>query len=175
MTIISPIDVQQQAQVVELTRHYIQQARDALQRPISDIPVLFDLKGRSAGMYRVRGRQREIRFNPYLFAKYFDDNLAQTVPHEVAHYITDVLHGLRHIRPHGNEWREVMQLFGVPPLVTGRYDLQGIPVRRQRQYDYTCGCAIHQLGARRHNMVLRKQRRYFCRQCQGELIAVSSS
>ncbi len=55
------------------------------------VPVRFELQGRAAGMYRVHKGERVIRYNPYIFSKYFDDSLANTVPHEVAHYITDVL------------------------------------------------------------------------------------
>ncbi|HHO60023.1 MAG TPA: metallopeptidase (SprT family), partial [Thiotrichales bacterium] len=101
---VDPINPQQQAIVVEKTRRYIQQAGEIYGKKFQPIDVRFDLCGRNAGMYRVQGRQRWIRYNPYIFSRYFDDNLNTTVPHEVAHYITDCLYGLRKIRPHGIEW-----------------------------------------------------------------------
>jgi len=131
--------------------------------------VLFDLKGRSAGMYRVAGHRRVIRYNPYLFAKYPQDNLAVTVPHEVAHYVTDVLFGLRRVRPHGAEWQAVMRAFEADASRTADYDLTGIPVRTQRRFGYRCACFVHQLSTRRHNQVRRGAARYYCRACGEEL------
>jgi len=61
-------------------------------------------------MYRANKNHRVIRYNPYIFAKSFEDNLGLTVPREVAHYVTDMMFG--HSRPHGKEWHEVMRAFG---------------------------------------------------------------
>lgn len=166
---IAPIDGVQQQQVIALTAHYIRRAGEIFGREFKPIPVSFDLVGRAAGMYRVRFWQRRIRYNPYLFAKYFDDNLAVTVPHEVAHYITDCVYGLRRIRPHGPQWQALMRAFGVEPKRTCDYDLAGIPRRVQRRHPYQCGCRGHQLSRRRHNLVLRGRVRYICKACGGEL------
>jgi SprT protein len=169
MKIIAPIDALQQQQVVERTYLYIKRAGEIFGRSFAEIPVLFDLRGRSAGMYRVRDRQRQIRYNPFVFARYFEDNLAVTVPHEVAHYIIDCLHGIRKVRPHGQEWKSLMQAFGADDSRTCRYDLSGIPVKSEKRYDYHCGCKAHQLTARRHNKVLTKRTYYVCKSCGGKL------
>lgn len=170
MITIAPIDSGQRQQVVAATQEYIARAGEIYGCSLEMIPVRFDLKGRAAGMYRVRQRRSEIRYNPYLFAKYFGDNLAVTVPHEVAHYVTDSLHGLGNVRPHGAQWQSVMRAFGAPTAATSRYDLTGVPVRTQRRHPYHCGCAAHQLTSRRHNQILRGAIRYFCRGCGGELV-----
>jgi SprT protein len=162
---IDPIDESRQAEVVALTRDYIRRAGEIYGQAFAVIAVCFDLSGRAAGMYRVRGGQREIRYNPYIFSKYFADNLANTVPHEVAHYITDMRYGLRNVRPHGREWREVMQAFAVEPGATSRYDLSGIPRRHRRQFSYRCACGTHTLGSVRHNRARSGQARYCCRRC----------
>ena len=169
MTLVEPIGEAQQELVRERTLEYLQQAGVIFARHFDAVPVVFDLKGRCAGMYRVRNGRREIRYNPYLFARCFADNLAVTVPHEVAHYVTDCVFGLRHIRPHGREWRRLMQAFGADPQVTCRYDLTGIPVRNYRRFGYRCGCRTHELTAYRHNRVQRRQATYLCRQCGGRL------
>jgi SprT protein len=169
MSIILPIDAQQQKQVVELTHLYIKKAGEIFGRSFPEIPVLFDLRGRSAGMYRVRDRQRQIRYNPFVFARYFEDNLAVTVPHEVAHYIVDCLHGIRKVRPHGAEWKSLMHTFGADDSRTCRYDLSGIPVKSEKRYAYRCGCKTHQLTSRRHNKVLKKRIYYLCKSCGGKL------
>ncbi|MCC6208923.1 MAG: SprT-like domain-containing protein [Gammaproteobacteria bacterium] len=167
---VEPIDMAQQATVVEATHAWIARAGALYGRRFEPVPVLFDLKGRASGMYRVQRGMRVIRYNPWLFARYPDDSLAVTVPHEVAHYIVDRLFGLRRVRPHGREWRSVMKDFGVEPTATTHYDLDGIPMRRQRRYPYRCDCLTHQLSTRRHNLILRGTTSYQCRRC-GSLLS----
>ena len=128
--LVEPIDAGQQQAVRLATESCLRRAGGLCRRDFASIPVSFDLTGRSAGMYRVRNGRRSIRYNAYLFAKYFEDNLAVTVPHEVAHYVTDMLHGLHRVRPHGMEWQAVMRSLGVEPRACADYDLSGVPVRR---------------------------------------------
>jgi len=167
---IEPIDNSQQQQVIDQSLRYIKLAGDILQERFKPVPIHFDLRGSSAGMFKVSGRDCQIRYNPWLFAKYFDDNLQGTVPHEVAHYIVHCQYGLHRVRPHGAEWRAVMHAFNADPSVTGDYDLTGIPQRRQRRFDYHCGCQSHQLSTRRHNTISRGRGRYQCMKCSGELV-----
>jgi SprT protein len=166
---IEPIGKTQQSLVIEQSRDFIGRAEDIFSRKFAAVEVLFDLKGRSAGMFRARGRDCQIRYNPWLFAKYFDENLSSTVPHEVAHYIVYCLYPRRRTRPHGEEWQTVMAAFGVEARVTGDYDLTGIPLRNQRRFSYRCECREHQLSTRRHNNISAGSSRYLCRYCQGEL------
>lgn len=153
--------------VVEQTALRIRQASELFGRKFAEIPVLFDLQGRAAGMYRVRNGERVIRYNPFIFTRYFEDNLAQTVPHEVAHYIADVVYGFRNIRPHGQEWKNIMRFFGADTRATSQYDLDGLPQRKFRRFRYRCQCQQHDLTSRRHNRAERNQVRYFCKQCGG--------
>lgn len=172
MQYIDPINLQLQEQVTTATREHVLLAAQHYQRDFSDIPVLFNLSGRMAGMYKVDRGKRQIRYNPYLFAKYFADNLATTVPHEVAHYVTDMLHGFRKVKPHGREWQAVMRVFGVEPKVTCDYDLAGIPMRSQRRFDYRCTCRHYALTTRRHNMIQNGERLYQCPDCRSLIKAV---
>lgn len=167
---------EQRRQVIDLTCAYIRRAGELYELKLAEIPVTFDLSGRVAGSYRVAGGQRRIRYNPWLFARYFAQNLASTVPHEVAHYVTDSLFagriraaGPARIRPHGREWQAVMQKFGAQAERTCSYDMTGIPARRYTYYDYGCDCRQHRLGSRRHMKVLREQASYACRVCGGVL------
>ncbi|MFQ5642788.1 MAG: SprT-like domain-containing protein [Thiogranum sp.] len=169
--IIEPISERQQAQVREATLACLHRAGELFRIELQPLPVSFDLSGRAAGMYRSGRGGRAIRYNPYLFAKYFDANLGITVPHEVAHYVTDRLYGLRNIRPHGVEWQTVMQALGAEPRATARYDLEGIPVRRQRRFSYRCDCNTYQLSSARHNRIRRGQASYHCRACGTALVA----
>ena len=167
---INPIDQPQQQQVVAATRETIERAGQLFEREFQLPLISFDLSGRAAGMYRVSRWRQEIRYNPYIFGKYFNDNLANTVPHEVAHYLADELFGARNIRPHGTEWQAIMYKLGAEPAVTCRYDLSGIPQRRQRRFDYSCACTTYAISTVRHNRVQRGKGSYQCRQCRQPLV-----
>ena len=170
MTIIEPITLSQQQHVMDVTTQYIQRANKIYRRSFEVIPVCFDLKGRAAGMYRVKKRERVIRYNPYIFAKYFDDNVAETVPHEVAHYITEKLYGVGRVRPNGFEWGEMMGAFGVSSKrASHRYDMKGIPVRVHQRFAYRCGCTTHNVTSRRHKQMQNGIATFLCRRC-GEAI-----
>lgn len=171
---ITPIDNGRREKVVACTRDYLDIAGRELNRTFTSIPVRFDLRGRSAGMYRVDGGERVIRYNPWLFARYFEDCLVTTVPHEVAHYVVDVLYGLGSTRPHGREWRRIMHLLGAEPRARGDFDLEGIPIRRQRRFPYACRCGRHHLSAVRHKRVQKQCMQYICRRCRDTLVYVEN-
>ena len=167
---VEPIAELQQAQVEERTEHFICQAEGLFSRQFERIPVLFDLAGRTAGMFKMVGRQRCIRYNPWIFAKYFDENLSDTVPHEVAHYIVHEVYGGRRIKPHGPQWQALMNQFGADAGVTFNMDLAGIPQRSQKTHPYRCDCRTHDVSTTRHNRVKRGSGRYQCRFCDGQLV-----
>lgn len=166
---IEPIGEELRRQVLDHTERFIVQAEQLFKRKFERIPVLFDLSGRTAGMFRVAGKKRQIRYNPWIFAKYYEENLSATVPHEVAHYIVHELYGLRSVKPHGREWLAVMNRFGADPGVTFKLDLTGVPQRRQRTHSYRCACRTHQVSTTRHNRVLRGEGSYLCRTCNVQL------
>lgn len=167
---IEPIGAQQQLQVLERAESFIVQAEQLFARDFARIPVRFDLCGTTAGMYKIEGARLQIRFNPWIFAKYFEVNLRDTVPHEVAHYIVHAVYGDRRIKPHGWQWQEVMRSFGADPEVTFDMDLSGVPQRRQRTHAYRCDCREHALSSTRHNRVQRRRGQYQCRFCHATLV-----
>jgi SprT protein len=168
--VIDPIGEPQQQEVRDATEHYIAEAERIFSRGFERIPVLFDLKGQSAGMFKRDGVKRCIRYNPWIFAKYYAENLHETVPHEVAHFIVDEVYDRRRTRAHGEEWRLLMHAFGVVPQVTFKQDLEGIPRRRQKTHAYRCDCRLHEVSSTRHNRVQKGKARYHCLNCEGELI-----
>lgn len=175
--IITPLSDKQQQQVVNKTQAYIKQAADLFNLKNKKVEITFELKGRAAGMYRIkyskarifRQQQREIRYNPYIFSKYFEDNYLTTIPHEVAHYVTDIIYGLKNIKPHGKEWKAVMQAFEADASVTANYDLSGIPLKKQSRFTYQCECRDHQLSTTRHNKIRKHRYRYYCHFCKQAL------
>lgn len=167
---VKPIGQEERQRVEQETERYIRRAEGIFERTFDRIPVLFDLKGRTAGMFKTIGDRRFIRYNPWIFAKYFEENLRDTVPHEVAHYIVHELHPYGRVKPHGRKWRRVMSLFGADPGVTFDLDLSDVPQRRQRTHPYRCNCAqLHQVSTTRHNRVQRGKGRYLCLTCNAEL------
>ena len=169
-TLIEPIGAAQQRKVTRATDACIARANKLLDTNFGTIAVRFDLTGRAAGMYHVAGGRRSIRYNPYLFAKYFDENYATTIPHEVAHYLTESLYGREKIRPHGPQWRTVMQMLGADANVLCDFDLEGIPIRRYQRIRYICRCQTHELTSVRHNRIQNKGVRYYCRLCRTQLL-----
>lgn len=167
---IEPIGVAEEKRVVAETARYISMAEKLYARQFPTVPVHFDLIGSSAGMFRIKGGESHIRYNPWIFAKYFEENFAGTIPHEVAHYVVHRLYGLHRVRPHGAEWRAVMRDFGADDSVTGNFDLGGIPTRRHRRFRYRCSCREHKITTRRHNKMQSGLDRYQCRLCLGELV-----
>lgn len=164
---IEPINEFRKKCVIDKTNYFIDEACKIYQRNFEPIAVDFDLKGRISGMYRRKNNHHVIRYNPYIFAKYFEDSLETTIPHEVAHYISDMM--FNKCRPHGNEWRGVMQAFGADSSRTCDYDLEGIPVRVYQRHQYHCLCMTHEITSRRHNKIQNSSARYHCKKCNEEL------
>lgn len=168
----------EQQQVVDKTDFYIDQANQLLNLQLPTIPVAFDLRGKSSGMFvyrRSAGRsQHWIRYNPIIFSQYFDHAIQHTVGHEVAHYIAYARSDGRKIKPHGKEWAEVMALFELPAEVTSRYDISELPLRQQRRHRYGCACRQHELSTTRHNKMLRGSVIYSCQLCRQPLRALSA-
>lgn len=167
---VEPIGPAQQQLVVATTARFIDEGEKIFSRRFERVPVRFDLRGSSAGMFKAHGRRRWIRYNPWIFSKHFEENLADTVPHEVAHYLVHEVFGGRGVLPHGEEWRLLMNAFGADPRATFDMDLEGVPRRRQRTHPYRCGCRDHEVSTTRHNRIRRGTGRYLCRYCECELV-----
>lgn len=169
-TTFEPIDAALQYEVCALTENYIDRAARQFARTIGTIPIYFDLSGTTAGMFVVKEEGPCIRYNPWIFAKYYQENLQGTVPHEVAHYIVWVLYGnKRGIKPHGREWQEVMELFNADTTVTCNFDFSGVPQKRQRRFVYYCQCRIHELSTTVHNRIQKRRYQYICQYCHATL------
>jgi SprT protein len=196
MTTIKPIDADTQLEAIVRVQYYIDLASSLYQQQIPAIDVVFNLRGKAAGMYRcfrpnknvrlgilkvfnssssTASTRRQIRFNPWLFAKYPKDSYDNTIPHEVAHYISDCLYNLNSIKPHGSEWKTIMRDFGAEPKVRGNYTLEGIPVRNIKRYEYRCSCRQVGLTGYRHRKIRQGVQQYRCRDCQQVLVLVTDS
>lgn len=119
--------------------------------------VVYQKRGTTAGTANYRTWTIDI--NPVLLVENFDDMLADTVPHETAHLITELVYPHAHRRtygqkrsPHGTEWQSVMRVLGCEPSRTHSYDTTNAMVRTKASYDYKCNCcgAILKMGPKRH-------------------------
>ena len=129
----------------------------------ASVSIRFDLKGRAAGQARFTPAGGiEIRYNLAIAALQPEQFLRETVPHEVAHVVTWLLHGQR-VRPHGPEWRAVMRHLGVhDPQRCHEYEMPSL--RSQRRWPYRCACKTHQLSTTRHRRA-QQGTRYQCKAC----------
>lgn len=127
--------------------------------------VWCDLRGKSAGQAHF-GRGG-LRFNPVLYAENRQAFLAEVVPHEMAHWLVHHLQDGHLARPHGHEWRTVMErLFSLEPRVTHRFDTRRSSPAPHR---YRCDCREHAFTQRRHAQA-RQGQRYRCRHCAQTLV-----
>ena len=171
----NPLSDKQQEQIILQTYEYIDMAANIYGASFKKIPVYFNLGGLKAGMYKRDRLGRSIYYNPHFFLQFMDDNLRSTVPHEVAHYISDMLYGLNRIKPHGSEWKEIMRALGAKPERTCNYDLSDIPHRREKRHTYRCQCSEYELSTRRHNNIQNNRRNYLCKSCKTQLLHVSKN
>ena len=146
MSVPSLSPLQERSVVAEVNRYLGMASRES-EVALPNIEVRFDLIGKTIGMYCKKRGHRSIRFNPYVFAKYWRENLADTVPHEVAHYVSDVLFDPRYIKPHGREWQSIMRFFGVEPKTRCYFDLSDIPPAPRGRVA-CCHCHCHCQGPR---------------------------
>ncbi|MGN8158046.1 SprT family zinc-dependent metalloprotease [Salinisphaera sp. SWV1] len=156
-----------QARARELTAYWIGRAREitgASPRRLPVPEVRFDLRGRAAGqaVFARRTRRCHVRLNAALLASHPKEMLAETVPHEVAHVAIYRLYG-RRAKPHGAEWKALMQAFGVD--ASPCHALPAQPTRQLRRYRYACGCDEPAwLTSIRHKRA-RAGTAYICRVC----------
>lgn len=163
--------MQVQERLVASTHHYIDRAGILFGQRFDFIPIHFDLRGAIAGRYQRRYFQASIHYNLLIATNDYDAFAAETVPHEVAHYIVDLLYPHRRLQPHGREWKQVMVAFGIEKAASRhQFDLSGILLRRQKRFRYSCRCIKqqHWLSTTRHKRVL-DGARYICRNCHGIL------
>lgn len=132
------------------------------------VPVRFTLRGLAAGQWRLRNGSESLHFNERLFAAAPEQHMPDTVAHEVAHSVVYRCFG-RGLRPHGREWRMVMEKLGCRAQVTHRTPPE-ILARTLNRHLYRCRCRIHALGPRQHKHAIHGRRSYQCRVCGDRLV-----
>ncbi|MFU8814735.1 MAG: SprT-like domain-containing protein [Pseudomonadales bacterium] len=116
-----------------------------------------------------------LALNRGLFERYPEENLRETVLHELAHLTVGYARKQRLIKgrvaAHGPEWRQIMQQwFGVEPERTHKQETDHLHIRRQRRWEYLCGCQAWQISTVRHNRIHHQGREYRCLRCGDALV-----
>jgi SprT protein len=160
------------ARVHDITRDLIAKARARWPRArIPEPRIEFRLRGRSAG--EACAETGTTNYNLALLERNGEAFLREIVPHEVAHHVVSS-RIRRRVRPHGPEWREVMDLFGAPARATHGFETE--PARRVRTVPYRCGCETpHLLTLQTHRRIRRGIREYICRACRQVLVAAGKT
>lgn len=145
----------------------IKRIERAIDARLPEPEIRFDLRGKAAGQARMpRSRHGKVvlRFNRQLMRENFQRFCDEVAPHEVAHMAAYSHFGYQ-IKPHGKEWRWMMEtVLDVPARV--RHTM-AVAVHPRKTFPYRCACVeqIHQLTAIRHNRIMRGERYYRCRRC----------
>lgn len=129
--------------------------------------ISLTVRGQKAGVAYLQ--RNTLGFNLQLYQENHAHFLTHTVAHEVAHLIAYQRFGGR-IKPHGVEWRSIMQeVFHLP---AERCHTYAVAPRWRTLYGYRCQCPqdnLHQLSAQRHRYIQQQKRRYLCKACTQEL------
>ena len=81
-----------------------------------------------------------IRLNPVLLKSSNRELLHETLAHEAAHLVVYWRHGNR-IRPHGQQWQDLMRLAGLPTRATIPHSkIKALPPLRRARYLYRHRC-----------------------------------
>jgi SprT protein len=157
-----------QSRVTNRTGELLQIGCQRLNLSIVYPEIRFDLRGKAAGMVQFPATgNRIIRYNYPLLKRYGEAFINTTVPHEVSHLIARVLYGPR-IKPHGIEWKRIMNLFNASPERCHNFDTEQTGGRNMRYFDYRCDCRDHRLSAIRHNRIAQGTV-YLCKHCGSQL------
>ena len=125
--------------------------------------INFDLRGTCAGQAHTTWANgiptpKLLRFNPTLGAANFEDFLADTVTHEVAHLVAAIAYKKR---GHGTLWRHVCRELGMREVTRcHQYDTSILPNRKTAY----CGCEGKTVSTRLFN-AMRRGSRYRCKAC----------
>ena len=101
-----------------------------------EVPIVFFAKGTTAGYARWRkgvmgAITYNLEFNVEAIAKDWGDMYLDTIPHEVAHIVTRVLHGEK-VASHGKEWTRIAKSLGCSGNRTHSLNLTPARIRKRK-------------------------------------------
>jgi SprT protein len=133
-----------------------------------DMPeIRYNLRGvRTAG--KAYPKRYGIGLHPKYLAAYTDHYIENTVPHEVAHLVSLIVHGKEkmHRKYHEREWQDIMLMFGAEPVAKHSYN--PAPVAPPSYLRYACECKDHYISPAMHRSILNGRAR-ICRKCRARI------
>lgn len=127
-----------------------------------EIDVDVEISGRfkqKAGQYR--HSERKVRISEHLLENH-PDEVMETLKHELGHAVVMNRNGERRIKPHGREWKSVMQELGVD-------NPEACHSLQLTEYRYLIRCTNPEcdveLGRHRKSRLVKKPHLYLCNEC----------
>jgi SprT protein len=143
----------------EVGERYFVMAEGIFGKTIKRPDYLFDIRGVTAGMACFG--PWTMRFNMHISRTHFDDYMARTVPHEVAHMVEKAVYGTS---GHKAPWKRIMRRFGCEPSRCHSYDDLRTASGKTRP-KITCRCGEREIGPIVYKRVV-KGVIYRCKTCK---------
>lgn len=148
------------AAIDHLLRKLLVAAERHFKRSFPPPTITYNQRGRAAGTARFH--EWSIRLNPQLLLENGSTFINEVLPHEVAHLITDAVTYPKRIKPHGEEWRFVLEeVFKCKARTRHNFNTDSV---KGRTFLYQCRCREYELSLIRHNKV-RRGAIYRCNFC----------
>jgi SprT protein len=143
----------------------IERASERWDVDLSGVPIVFNLRGRAAGMVQIRPPEPHVlRINRDLFERFPDEIIDDTLGHEMAHVVVLLKWG-RQTRPHGREWQAVMWSFDQEPKRC--HQMETTKARQTKTHPAECGCGqITEVGVVRAKRIRTGAKSYRCTRCR---------
>jgi SprT protein len=171
-------DVEMKAQVVKKVNDLLVVFENKADMRLNYVPeIKFTKKGTTAGTcsFNMVTGSCVLNFNMDILRNNFDTFIEDIVVHEVAHYLTDRLHGVvmrgKRVSHHGKEWKYMMRFLGAKEIKRCHsYRVDKISHKKVKRFRYSCGCnAKHIVSTVTHNRIQRGQQVYGCKYCREEI------
>lgn len=152
----------------DCVQKYLAIAKDKLGVELPPPHLSLNMKGHTAG--RAHWTSNSIVLNGILFNENKDKFLARTIPHEVAHLVAYKKYSTpyRSPKPHGQEWKHVMRVFGCEESRCHSYDTTNSAQQVRQRYELKCkGCGkTYQITSILVNRIRNANRKYSCNLCR---------
>jgi len=152
---ISPSVITSEKELKEATEHLIKKFDLGI-----DIEVeIADRFKQKAGQYR--HSERKVRISHHLIDNH-PGEVIDTVKHELGHAVAMHRYGKRRVKPHGKEWKSIMEEMEVDKP-KACHDLQ------LTEYSYVIRCTNSncdvELGRHKKSRLVKKPELYVCKEC----------
>lgn len=116
---------------------------------------------------QTRYLDREVELHVHLLGEGNEDARNQTLLHEIAHIVADLIWDRGCIRAHGKEWKRVMHAFGANPERTSSHASMMEFQLKKANYIYACERCGHDFPAQRKKKYAPSN--YVHKRCGGRL------